>query len=459
MQFSKGIGLATALAVSGIVATSAWGQSADALIDKLVEKGILTVKEANELREEADKNFNQAYSTKSGMPEWVSALKFNGDLRGRYEGFYGESEDFVDRSRLRYRLRFGVTATLFENMEVGLRLTSGEPASGGSFGGDPISGNASFQDNGSKKFVYIDLAYAKWSFLNGAEFAAGGIFGKMENPFTFTDMVFDHDYTPEGIALQANYNLNDKHAVRATAGFFLVDEIGGSSQDPFWAGTQVRLESKWSEKVETTAGVAVLTLENEGSLGANVSGSSVNWTVPNQNAGNLRTPVTGVTGTGGMLVNDYRPIVADVGLTYKLGRFYRYSGAFPIKVAGEILHNPGADTRNTGYQAGVTFGKAGKRGLWEFAYRYKHLEGDAWYEEFPDSDFGAYYQRGALWTGDSSGYRPGTNVKGHILRFSYSPFDSLMLTGTAFLTEVIDKSPEDSESGMTRLQLDAVWKF
>lgn len=39
--------------------TTAHAQSADALIDKLVEKGVLTVKEANELREEADKGFNQ----------------------------------------------------------------------------------------------------------------------------------------------------------------------------------------------------------------------------------------------------------------------------------------------------------------------------------------------------------------------------------------------------------------
>ena len=85
-------------------------QSSDALIDKLVEKGILTVKEANDLREETEKNFNQAYSVKSGMPDWVSALKFNGDFRGRFEGHYSENSAFVDRHRLRYRIRFGVNS-------------------------------------------------------------------------------------------------------------------------------------------------------------------------------------------------------------------------------------------------------------------------------------------------------------------------------------------------------------
>src|SRR6266436_1210791 len=85
-------------------------QSADALINKLVEKGILTVKEANELREEAEKDFSQAFSVKSGMPDWVTALKFNGDFRGRYEGFFVDNDAFVDRSRFRYRVRFGITA-------------------------------------------------------------------------------------------------------------------------------------------------------------------------------------------------------------------------------------------------------------------------------------------------------------------------------------------------------------
>ena len=42
-------------------------QSVDALLDKLVDKGILTVKEANELKAESDKDFTKAYQVKSGM--------------------------------------------------------------------------------------------------------------------------------------------------------------------------------------------------------------------------------------------------------------------------------------------------------------------------------------------------------------------------------------------------------
>src|SRR5436189_6409127 len=110
--------------VAGTLST-VWtrGQSADGLIDKLVQKGVLTAQEASELRQESQPN--QASSAKSGMPSWVLALKFSGDFRGRYEGFYFENNDAVDRHRFRYRARLGVTATLFDNLEVGLRLGSG----------------------------------------------------------------------------------------------------------------------------------------------------------------------------------------------------------------------------------------------------------------------------------------------------------------------------------------------
>src|SRR5678816_1386070 len=108
--------------ITGLAATCALGgtalaQSSDALIDKLVEKGILSVKEANELREEADKDFTKAYSVKSGLPEWVTSLRFNGDLRMRFDRITTEDSSFADRDRFRYRLRFGYTAVLKDNWE------------------------------------------------------------------------------------------------------------------------------------------------------------------------------------------------------------------------------------------------------------------------------------------------------------------------------------------------------
>src|SRR5262245_57401665 len=225
--------LRLAAMAAGTVAAALYGvnvqaQSSDALLDKLVDKGILSVKEANDLRQEMDAGFRKSYQVKSGMPDWVTALKINGDFRARYEFFGSQNNSdlgndgidnnnaFVDRHRFRYRLRLGMVATIKDNFEVGLRLTSSEANAG--FGGDPISGNTTFQDNGSKKFVFIDLAYAKWSFINTKPLTESITVGKMENPFTFSDMVFDPDYSPEGAAYNLVYRLNDVHTFKLNSG-------------------------------------------------------------------------------------------------------------------------------------------------------------------------------------------------------------------------------------------------
>jgi len=444
------VGLLATAAVAGFV-INGHAQSVDTLLDKLVDKGVLSVKEANELREESDKDFTKAYSAKSGMPEWVYSLKFGGDFRGRYESFYFDNAAGVDRHRFRYRLRFGVTAALSDNFEAGFRLTSSEAASGGVNGGDPISGNTTMQDNGSKKFVYIDLAYGKWTPLKLSDWQASFIVGKIENPFVFSDMVFDGDYTPEGAAMQLAYNFNDQHSLKLNGGAFLMDEIGGDSNDPFWAGAQLRLDSTWNKHWSSSVGVAALAIANEQNLGATAAAV---WTVPNQNAGNSR-----LAPPPGTLLNNFNPIVADVSLTYTADEFWHYNAPFPIRLAADFIQNPAADSEDTGYSVGATLGKAGKKGLWELSYRYKYLEGDAWYEEFVDSDFGAFYQAASGRSGGLTGYLAGTNVKGHIIKASFSPYNCLTLNLTAFLTELIQESPAGSESASTRIQMDAVLKF
>jgi hypothetical protein len=220
----------------------AHGQSTDALLDKLVDKGILTVKEANDLREQTDKNFITAYSAKSGMPEWVTAVKFNGDIRGRYESLFNDNAGYVDRNRFRYRLRAGFTMSMFDDIEAGFRLGSGDLDSANkiSSGIDPISNNQTFQNNGSKKGIFLDTAYLKWSPIHSPAWSGAFTAGKMDNPFVFSDLIFDVDYTPEGAAQQLGYQINAAHALKLNVGEFVLDEIGGSSHDPWLVAGQVR---------------------------------------------------------------------------------------------------------------------------------------------------------------------------------------------------------------------------
>lgn len=434
--------------------TTTHAQSGDALLNKLVDKGVLSTKEANELRNQVDANFKKAYQVKSGMPDWVTALKINGDLRLRYENIHSFNEDILtpDRSRFRYRLRPGFTAVLQDRFEVGFRLTSSEPS--GSFGGDPISGNTTFGSGGSKKFIYIDLAYAKWQAVNGPTWGLTLTGGKMENPLQFpgTDQ-FDKDYTPEGFAQELSYRINQEHTLKLTGAQFILNEYSTSNTDPALLAAQLRWNATWSPKISTTLGLAYLSLINSETRGSTTvtNPGLITANVPNQGRGNSRNP-------DGSLVNGYNPFVLDAAATYTLESAPMYNGAFPVTASADYIYNHSAPNQNRGYGFGATLGKAGKKKTWQLDYRYTYLPMDAWYEELTESDFGAFHGPTAP-VGGGTGYLSGTNVKGHWIKGSFSPTDALTLSVAYFITDLVHATTPGYNSGAGRLQVDAVLKF
>lgn len=440
------IAVLAAGALFAAATTTMNAQSADALIDKLVEKGILSVKEANEMREEADKNFTQAYSVKSGLPEWVTSMRFNGDLRLRYDRITADDAAFVTRDRFRYRLRFGYTAVLKDNFEVGIGLTSSEGTGQNGSAADPISNNQSFGDNASKKAIGLDKVYVKWTPVNNATWSASSTIGKFDNPITFpSTILFDKDYTPEGFAQEFTLNLNDNHKLKALGTVFILDEISGDTSDPFMFAGQGRWEANWSPKWSSSIGGALLSIVNRSGL--------TNGAIPNVGGGNTRTGPTGV------LSNAFTTLYADANVTYTFEKGPWYNAAFPVTVGGDYLHNFAATGDHQGYSFGVNLGKAGKKGLWEINYRYTELQADAWFEEFVESDFGANYKFTAPGAG-GSGYRSGTNVRGHWIKGTYNFYDSLSFSVAYFLTDVINEpSPAAYNSGTGRLFVEAVWKY
>src|SRR5687768_6170593 len=329
-----------ALGLAAFASLTTSAQSTDALLDKLVDKGIITVDEANELRDQSDKDFNSAFQVRSGLPDWVTSLRIGGDFRGRYEMFTAADDSylasphtddtFVDRHRFRYRIRPGIVATIRDNFEVGFRLTSSEAQ--GNFGGDPISGNTSFQDNASKKFIYIDLAYGRWTAVNNADWSLNLTVGKMENPFVFSDMVFDGDYTPEGFAQQFSFNLGEAHQLKLNLGEFALDEVSTDSDDPYMLGAQLRLESAWNKHIATSLGVSALLIANDEALRETPASPTVvpvlddagnpigTVTIPGSATPNVPNVNSGNTRTSGFLANNFNPYIADAAFTYTLDK-------------------------------------------------------------------------------------------------------------------------------------------
>lgn len=431
--------LFTGAAATLAVSATCHAQSSDALIDKLVDKGILTANEAKDLRDEADKNFNTAVQAKTGMPDWVSSYKLSGDFRGRYDQISGDNNALVNRDRFRYRLRFGITANMLDNLEAGFRLGTGDSA------GNPLSNNTTVENNFSKKPVWIDTAYGKWTAINSGGWMLAATVGKMDNPFTVTPMVFDPDLTPEGFALQGSYAFNDKHTLAFTGAGFILDEEKGNVHDPAMLGGQVMLNSKWTPNWSSSVGVSAFQILNRDQLTTN--------NVALNNEGNSRT----VTGK---LVNKYTPVVADANVTYTFDSVPFYNGPFPVKIGGEYMNNIAISRNNNGYWAGVTFGKSGVHKTWDLTYRYEYLQADAWYDQMVDDDNAVFYQNG--FSGSSSGYFGGTNVKGHLVKLTYSLTDSVSFAFSAFINDMVNSGTTgvgQPKPGTMRLFADIMWKF
>jgi len=453
------------------LANQSHAQSSDALIDKLVDKGILTTKEAQELREESDQDFTTAFQAKTGMPDWVTAYKISGSFRGRFEEYTSPNPNFVERTRLRYRLLAGVTISMQGNLETGFQLASGDPV--GSFGGNPNSQSSTFQNNFSGKSVYINQAYGKWTPVNNDGWQLSTTVGKMENPFQVTWMVFDPDLTPEGAALQSSFAINDQHSLSFTGAAFVLDEEANSVQDPALFGGQMIWNANWTQRFSTSLGLAGFAITSEQNLTA---ANPAN--VPYVNQGNMRVFIVNPNNNSAstyQLVNNYTPIIVDASATYKLDTFPLYLGAFPIKVSGEYMINPGVlqnNSNNQGIWAGIMFGKSGTKGTWDISYRYEYLEADAWYDAMVDDDNVAYYQNapnGAP-AGSGVGMVGGTNIKGHLIQANYSISDALTFTFTCYINQLISPSLNapssigslvggEPQSNALHVMADLKWKF
>jgi hypothetical protein len=199
-----------------------------------------------EIREELRKEVvGQAKAEKwaapNTFPDWVSRIRFSGDLRMRYEGQFfppgndnasGSVANFnaintgnpvdinpatsanahgsqiilpprdVDQNRNRYlvQARLGVEADLYDGFTAGLRVATGDSSV-------PISTQSMLGGGGgnfSKYPIWLDRGFLRYS--PGDSLAV--TVGRFDNPFfSPTDLVWYSQLAFDGIALQAKYEV------------------------------------------------------------------------------------------------------------------------------------------------------------------------------------------------------------------------------------------------------------
>lgn len=364
-----------AVLLAGFVAAGAgvrlsYAGEIDILLQKLVEKGVLTPGEAQQIGTETKEQVKKeiAEGKFSSLPQWVQNTKLKGDLRLRYQDKHEKAgNDYTKDTNIgRVRVRLGLESKVNEKLLAGIGIASGS--------GDPRSTNISFGGYNSKKTLVLDYAYAKYSALPWLKLVGGKMLlgDALWEP---TDLIWDTDITPEGAVIQLNKGLGPKAAVFMNAGVLVVDTDTSSDNDaPMAYLIQPGATYKVNDNLSLKGALSVQTFSNiKGHVSSSHSGAS--------NSNNT---------TAGTSSYIYEYSMINPALEVSILHPFKAIGlnVDSLKLFGEYVENAAVSKKASGLSAGFQFGneKIGKWGDWQFRYVYAMLGKDAVLDVLPDSD-------------------------------------------------------------------------
>ena len=261
-----------------------------ALLDALVQKGVLSNQEAKEIEAKEEKDYSTPAESKIHLGPSIKSITFYGDLRLRYElrdgttpaGFTGNGGAFIttknseDRNAWRYRLRFGLKGELYDDFFFGIRaatnpyynrsgnVTLGHSDSGGPFGK-------------AYSIPAIDLVYLGWHATQDITLTGG----QMPNPFYTTSMIWSDDLNPAGAAEQYDHTFDNGLELFATAGQFVYQAAAGNGitnglsstptttfNNTFMYGEQIGLKYNFDKNTFFKAGATMYTYSGTRGSGA-----------------------------------------------------------------------------------------------------------------------------------------------------------------------------------------------
>jgi len=332
-----------------------------------------------------------ALESKTSKSDWTGNIKFKGDLRYRYEhrGVDGDT----DANRQRIRARIGAYATVNDFTTAGLRIRTG---------GDANSGNQTIGSDFDSKDIYLDLAYM--SFLLNEGHCGSLTLGKMKYPWKVTtDMIWDSDVNPEGIAYNFDTAKNDCDLF-GHAGYAKVQDTS-ASHDLNLISLQAGAMKPLNDSMKATAGASLFVYEN-----------ATDFIDPD---------------TGANYLVDYRIAELFAELSCK------DLMAVPVKFYGNYVNNVEESDDSQGVAVGIKFADA-KKGKWEAKVGLRRLEANAAPAYYADSDFAG----------------GGTDIKGFRFKGAYNLAKHLQAGTTLIVGERIS-----TEENVTTLHLDLIASF
>jgi len=360
-------------------------------------------------------------------------IRFSGDIRFRYEGFYNQGFDLpVDvnaRNRYRVRVRAGLTGKIDNHFDWGFRFASGSFT-------DPVSTNLTLTDFYERKPVSLDRAFLHYTTdTKGANFDAYA--GKFEATWKKTAFTLDNDLQVEGLSERLKLAVSDDNPLRTVTvtAWQLPFRERAVGADAHIFGGQILTEWAWSKNWSSSIAGTFHDFEQVNVIPPALGGSptAVNGVLElgTTNAV-VRNPFTDAL----EFRSDFRVVNVLAEVNYK-GIHER----FPLLLSFEWLHNTSAfNNEKDGGHAFVTFGQRRQQGDWYFDYAYWKAEREVFPSVFMESDVLQ------------------TNSVNHWATAAYMIRRNIELSGRFFFERRLNTT-SPANRWLNRFQLDMVYSF
>jgi hypothetical protein len=470
-------------------ATQAQQSAADA--QRVAGQASSAAVEAKAAVEKTDQNIGKKVQSLESSVKKVGPFNFSGDFRLRDEPFFGGPADQSQvRNRERFRLRINGNAKLNDDISGGFTVASGDV-------NDPISTNQTTNQFYTRKAIAIDRAFMNYNPHQFKPLTLTG--GKFAYPWYNTELTWDKDLNPEGLAQTLAFNLESTPVLKkiALVGFELpFSEVAGTSlsnksivQSVVYGG---QLQTTWqlANWLKLSAYSGFYNYHDADPIAAATAKASLkNPTTPlvgtlPLGASALQNSVITTTANGIVTVNNTAistgvKTIADAQFASKFGLFdsiARFdiqtpSKRWPVTLIGDYVQNtracanlanilpvpantttatysrsvnaPCVSRERRGYWAESRFGRAQEKGDWQFSYTRMLIEREAVVTAFNASDI-----------------RQGSNVTQHRVEAFYQAYNNVQLAFTGFLGRPLNwgktTPPEDI---LQRYQFDVIYKF
>ena len=231
--------LLTLMGGFALSAATAVAQDSAPLIEILVRKGVISDQEAEEVRADLVKDYSTTTPSKISLGSHLTEFKLGGDIRLRHQYQTSGNQNTTvttNRTRERFRFRLNGDFKMQKGWSAGFALETANAAD---------SGNQTFENGSDDYNIYLARAYVAWQPRKELTFVAG----KQRNPIYSTDLVWDGDINPQGLAEIYTLSLGGKDSLEFRALQSIMDDnneaTNGRSGNDAWLFAQQAVLTKY----------------------------------------------------------------------------------------------------------------------------------------------------------------------------------------------------------------------